>query len=918
MGTITSGIGLISGINTGQIIDQLMKLEARPKDLLQSRIDSTTQQKLAFTDLVARLSSMQITGQTLEKPSNFQAASTTSSNPDVLTASAANGAAIGTYSLQVARLTTTQQSVSNGFTDFNQTHVGAGTITVEQGGGELSSQTTLAELNGGAGIHRGQFRITDRSGATSVIDASAAVTVDDVLKKINTSLDVSVRATLNGDKIVLTDTSGKTTSNLIVQDLGSGAAAADLGIAGSVAANTLTGTDVNYVSRNTLLSALNDGRGVRRGASGNDFTVTLQNGSTVGVNLSAAKSVGDVIDAINTAGGSSLQADIVPGKNSIRLTDNTGGGGALSIAQNGASQAARDLGLLSGANGSVINGDDIVAAINTSLISSLRGGSGLSLGQITFTDRAGASATVDFDGAQNVQGILDRINAAGIGLSASLKDSGNGIQITDTSGGSGNIVIAEAGGGQTATQLGILGSFGTSTTAVAGANLQKQWVTQGKLLSTMNGGKGVGKGKFSIANAIGQTATVNLSSPNIQTMGDVIYQINNAGVAGVTASINANGDGLLITDASGGAGKLKITDVDSTAAADLNIKGTATGTTIDGSFEKTITVGINDTLATVQTAINNLGFGVTASVINDGSPTAPFRLSLTAKNSGRAGRVVFDGGATKLGSNKLVDAQDAAVFLGGTDAAQPLLVTASTNQLTGVIPGVTINLNGVSSGPVNLSVTRNADDVVKKLSDFTTGFNDLVDKMTELTKFDTETNTPGLLLGDSTVTSIQTGVYTMLNAVVATGGKYRVLADIGVTLGEKARLQFDEEKFRAAFASDPAAVQQLFAATQSISNPDGTTTTKQLGVAYSIDNQMKALIDPVNGIVTQENHALDTRTQQFQDRITQLDVLLTNKRGRLERQFANMESILSGLQSQQAALSSFTNLLSSSSSSSKK
>jgi len=54
-----------------------------------------------------------------------------------------------------------------------------------------------------------QRRITDRSGASSVIDVSAAVTVDDVLKKINTSLDISVRATLQGDKIVLTDTTGR-------------------------------------------------------------------------------------------------------------------------------------------------------------------------------------------------------------------------------------------------------------------------------------------------------------------------------------------------------------------------------------------------------------------------------------------------------------------------------------------------------------------------------------------------------------------------------------------------------------------------------------------------------------------------------------------------------------------------------------
>ncbi|HSV13992.1 MAG TPA: flagellar cap protein FliD N-terminal domain-containing protein, partial [Tepidisphaeraceae bacterium] len=639
-GTITSGVGLISGINTSSIIDQLMALESKPKDLLQTQIDSTNQQKLAYTDLVARLTSLQITGQTLEKPSNFQAAKTTSSDENVLTATASNGAAIGSYSLQVARLTTTQQMVSDGFTDFNSTPIGAGTITIEQGGGEVSSQTTLAQLNGGAGVNRGQFRITDRSGASSVIDTSADVTVDDVLRKINTSLDVSVRATLQGDKIVLNDTSGKAANDLIVQDLGSGTAAADLGIAGNVAGNALTGTDVNYVGRNTLLNQINDNRGIRRAASGNDFDVTVSDGSTISVNLATAKSIGDVIDAINTAGGSKLKADIVPGSNGLRLTDTSGGGGSLSIAQTNGSQAAQDLGLLANPTGSVINGGDIVAGIDTSLISSLRGGSGLSLGQVSFTDRAGHSRTVDFAGASGVQDILDRINNAGGGLqlTASLKDSGNGIEITDTSGGSGNIVIADNGGGQTATQLGIAGTFNAATPAVLGANLQKQWITSNTLLSTLNGGKGISKSQFKITNSLGQVSTIDLSSANVTTVGDVLYRINNPPLNGVTASINANGDGILISDTSAGAGKLTIADLGGTAAADLNIKGAATGTTIDGSYEKTITISANDTLATVQTAINNLNFGVTASVINDGSGTAPYRLSLTAKNSGRSGR----------------------------------------------------------------------------------------------------------------------------------------------------------------------------------------------------------------------------------------------------------------------------------------
>src|SRR5688572_3899690 len=158
MGRITAGIGLVSNINHAEIIDQLMKLEARPKDRLQARIDQANERRLAYTDLSTRLTGLKLTATTLKKPSTFQAASAASSNDDVLTATAANGAAIGSYQFNVARLVTTQQAVSAGFADFNTARVGAGTLTIEQGGGELFTQTPLSQLNGGAGVRRGMFR----------------------------------------------------------------------------------------------------------------------------------------------------------------------------------------------------------------------------------------------------------------------------------------------------------------------------------------------------------------------------------------------------------------------------------------------------------------------------------------------------------------------------------------------------------------------------------------------------------------------------------------------------------------------------------------------------------------------------------------------------------------------------------------
>ncbi|MGB7160979.1 MAG: flagellar filament capping protein FliD [Tepidisphaeraceae bacterium] len=1023
MGRISTDVGLVSGINKRDIIDQLMSLESRPKELLQDRIDQTNDRRLAYTDISTRLTSLRITGTKLKKPSTFESATAASSNEDVLTATAANGAAVGSFQFQVARLVTSQQTVSKGFADVTTQKVGAGTLTIEQGGGELSSQTPLAQLNGGAGVRRGMFRITDRSGATSVIDVSAAVSMDDVIKKINTSLEVNVRATLDGDRVVLTDRTGQTTTAVTVQDLADGHTAEDLGLTSDTdaVATTITGKDINFLGPLTTLSQLNDSRGVRQAPTGADLIVTLGDGSAVDVTLGAdVKTMGGVIDAINAASPTKMKADLVPGGNGIKLTDLTGGGGAFSVADATGSKAATDLGLTATSAGGVINGSPVLADINTVLLSSLNGGSGIALATLTITDRAGGNATINLAGAKTVQDVLDTISdAAGVNVTARLKSSGNGIQIVDDTGASGNLVIAA---GATADALGIAGTFDATVTAVDGKNLQRQWVTENTLLSTYNGGKGVSPGKFKITNAAGVAATIDLTKGDKLTIGDVIAEINEqTGVTNITASINGNGDGLLLTDATvGGALKMKVEDLEGTAAADLKIKGDATLNTIDGTFEKTIEILATDTLTDVQTKVNNLGFGAGATVVNDGTGLTPFRLSLNARNTGRAGRIVFDAGTTALNTNTLVESQDAAVFVGGAEAKEPLLVTASQNQLTGVVKGVTIDLHGVSASPVTLNISRNVDSVIEQLNTFTESFNEMVTKIRDLTKFDTETNERGLLLGDSSIQKVENEIYAMLRAVVPNAGRYRILAEVGMKVSvdianpkDGAKLTFDEEKFRQAYATDPDAVKSLFTAPEqglttrtlldglnsgrgvrtagsgadfratlkdnstidvslagaetigdviNAINAAGTTKLKAElmpngglkltdlttgatpfkldpqngsqaltdlllantavgavatgaslgsvgdplnrggGIGYNFENRIMNLIDPVRGVIPRENRTLDERAQQFQGRIDNLDKLLTSKRERLERQFAQLESVLSSLQNQQQAI----------------
>jgi flagellar hook-associated protein 2 len=881
MGRISTGIGLISGINSRDIIDQLMQLEARPKVVLQNRIETINMQRLAFVDMRTRLTSLRVTATSFKRASTFENTVANSNNDNVLTASTSTGAAVGSYQFQVARLVSTQQSVSRGFTS-PAARIGAGTLTIEMGGGELKSQTTLADLRGGEGIRRGMFRITDRAGNTAVIDTTTAVTLDDVVMRINMALETNVRARVGAEGLVLSDQSGGA-GNFIVQDLGDGQSAADLGIVANVAAGTITGGDINYLGRSTRLAQVNDGRGVRSVSGQDDFRLTAGDGTQIDINLGTAASIGEVLDLINQAGEGKVRAELAPGGNGMRLVNLTGG--ALSVTSLNGSKAAGDLGI-DGLSGSTVNGGMILADLNGVLLSSLNGGGGLELGTISITDRSGASNQVNLSGARTVRELLERINSSGLGITATLNAAQNGIQITDTTGGMGPLAVTDVNS-TAAEHLGIAGSFDAD--AIHGANLQRQWVSENTLLRDYNGGRGVTPGRFRITDSSGASAVVNLTQSQDWTIGQVIEEINARGL-GVAASINETGDGLLLTDTIGGGLPLRVEEVEGTAARDLNILGASETGAINGSFEKTAEITDTDTLESVQQKINELGFGVSAAIINDGSGTAPYRLTLTARNSGVAGRVVFDTGTTTLGTRPLIEAQDAAVFIGGAGADQPLLITSSRNQLTGVIRGVTIELHGTSSQPVTLNVTRSIDNVATSLDKFADGFNEVMDRIAELTRFDTATNKRGLLMGDPTIEQVRSQLYNAISGVVEGAGRYKVLAEIGLRLGDGARLQFDEEKFRAAHAADPDAVKNLFAAVES-------------GFATLIETRINRVIDPADGLISRGNQALDSRAAQFEQRIKSLDKLIEGKRLRLERQYAQLESVLANLQSQQQAIS---------------
>lgn len=1016
MGTIQAGVGIISGLPIDDIVTQLIAIEARPLKLVENQIARVQAQRTGFLDISARMLALKATISRFDTPGFFRASKATSSNENVLLATAEEGASTGSFSFLVRSLVSSHQLASNRFADRDTTPVGAGRITLEVGNGLLNESTTLDQLNGQLGIRRGEIRITDRSGATVDVDLSTALTMDDVLDAINTQTTAAVRAKVNGDRLELEDFSGGT-GLLGVADLGLGQTAADLGIDQQVAAASLTSNDLVYLTDRTGLDLLNDGNGIRtQGKKQDDFQITASDGAVIqvrldddllklrtgqpteavrldvlnnghgvrlgtiritdragvwtDVDLSGAVTVADVETAIesavpnvsvtldnrssflisltdptpttnpddppppnfviedvngfaardlgiaadvdgNTITGSDIHristlgdvmrainfaldqsgadnagrvvASLSPDGNGIVLSDNTAGAGTLTVTALNGSGAAEDLGINGLAVGNRIQSRHLIAGLNTVLISSINGGSGSALGTIDIRLSDNTVGAIDLSGAATVAEVINRINGAGFALSAAVNSAGNGIVLRDTSGGTGPLVITDGVGGTAATDLNLL--VNANVAEINSGNLQRQYIAENTRLDDLRLGKGIARGRFRITNSLGVTGSVSLAEADDQTLGDALDEINALNID-VTARINDTGDGIVLVDTAGGNLSLKVEEDGSTTAADLNILGQATQgeTEIDGTYEIVIDIDADDTLNDVQDKINASAAGVSALIYSIGSVVDPFRLSLTSETTGRRGRILIDAGSVSLSFSTQSEPRDALVSYNGD------LISSPTNTLDEFIRGVSIDLIGTDPNPVTVTVSEDIDQVVTDVTGFVDSFNDVMDRIDELTSFDPDNPTQrGILQGDSGIRRIERRLQNaVIFSVETSNPAISRLNSVGIRFRNN-RLSFDEAVLREAIASDPDAVVELF-------------TKAEVGFGVRLKEEIDRLTGDDDGLLSQQTDRLENQEKQLNDRAEDLQLLLDAKEARLRAQFIAMERALAGLQAQQSAL----------------
>ncbi len=325
-----------------------------------------------------------------------------------------------------------------------------------------------------------------------------------------------------------------------------------------------------------------------------------------------------------------------------------------------------------------------------------------------------------------------------------------------------------------------------------------------------------------------------------------------------------------------------------TSASGFADAGTA-AVDADGSLELVLgssTYAVNlasygNNLNGLRDAINALGAGVTASVINTGSGGTPYYLSLSASSQG-ATTLALRSEAGAAASNVLTNSNqgsNAQFKLNG------LAVVKSDNVVTDAIPGVTFTIQDTTSGSesVTLNLTSGRGGLATALQNFVSAYNAAADKVkTQIGE------NAGLLSGDYIVGQVHRALRTITGYNGA--GPVKTLMDLGIELDKGGVMSFDASRF---YALPSSTVENGFAFLGSRNSGFG-----------ALHARLGSITNPVTGLIKTQQNSYDNADRRLSAQVAETTARIERSQSVLALKLQQADVLLSDLQRQQSVLTS--------------
>lgn len=312
--------------------------------------------------------------------------------------------------------------------------------------------------------------------------------------------------------------------------------------------------------------------------------------------------------------------------------------------------------------------------------------------------------------------------------------------------------------------------------------------------------------------------------------------------------------------------------------------------TVDGVNHSIEITEDNNSLEGIMNAINDADIGIQANIINDGSDS-PFRLTLTGDDIGKDFTVdssgLSGGTATTLGTiSTSQSAQQAHVIIDNID------VYSDNNEITDVIPGVTLNLLKAEEGQTStVNIEEDNSAIEANINAFVTSYNEVVSFVTgQSTLGDTSA---GLLGGDSGLSAIKRHLQDMLTQFVDTNGTYSSLAELGLETQKDGTVYLSTTKLSDAIKSDENSVINLLS---------GSENGESEGIINKFETYLEQLTDSKDGLYAGRKDSIESNITRINNNIEKAEARLEKREATLQSQFNAMEQLVSVMNSQSSFL----------------
>ena len=304
---------------------------------------------------------------------------------------------------------------------------------------------------------------------------------------------------------------------------------------------------------------------------------------------------------------------------------------------------------------------------------------------------------------------------------------------------------------------------------------------------------------------------------------------------------------------------------------------------VNGGASSTISV-TTATPSGVVSAINAANLGVQAQLLQTGDAANPYTIVVTGQSGARQNFTLSAAGGEIDFGTTLETAADAQLKVNG------LSVTRSSNQVSDLVDGVTLDLTATTSGAARIDLNRQTSTLKDNLKNLVTSYNDLETTLQELgNPKSTIKDGGGSLAGDSILQAIRSQVRGYITNLSSTpGSTLKAARDVGLSFDRTGKLTLDETKLDSALQKNFDDVAKIFTAGTSNKSIFSTAPSGIAGDAVvRLDKMLRS-----TGLLTTQTDNANKQITAYKADLTKLDTRLTQLLDRYTKQFSAMESLV--------------------------